>query len=93
MKTKPGGNAVGHVFPQFANQWAQSTFYNIVIICNITIILVSDRGGLCNQKTQMQNLMLWSFHCGSLEMKPASIHEYVGSIPGLTHWVEDPVLP
>ena len=25
----------------------------------------------------------WSFHCGLVEMKPTSIHEDVGSIPGL----------
>ena len=25
-------------------------------------------------------------------MNPAGIHEYVGSIPGLTQWVKDPVM-
>jgi len=35
-----------------------------------------------------------STHCGAVEMKmnPTSIHEDVGSNPGLTQWVGDPVL-
>ena len=31
--------------------------------------------------------------CGSVEMNPTSIHEGMGSIPGLTQWVQDLVLP
>ena len=33
--------------------------------------------------------------CGSVVMNPAGIHEDVGSIPGLAHWVKvkDLVLP
>ena len=31
--------------------------------------------------------------CGTAEMNPNSIHEDASSIPDLTQWVRDPVLP
>ena len=33
-----------------------------------------------------------SSHCGSVLTNPASIHEDVGLVPGLTQWVKDPEL-
>ena len=30
---------------------------------------------------------------GAAEVNPTKNHEVVGSIPGLTQWVKDPVLP
>ena len=34
-----------------------------------------------------------SSHHGSAEMNLTSIHKDASLIPGLTHWVKDPVLP
>ena len=34
-------------------------------------------------------LNVGSSYCGALEMNPTSIHEDVGSIPGLAQWVRD----
>ena len=33
----------------------------------------------------------WSSHPGTAEMNLTKNHEVVGSIPGLTRWVKDPV--
>ena len=45
-------------------------------------------------KTQFiyQLLVMNISHCGSVVMKPTSIHEDVGSIPWPAQWVKDPVL-
>ena len=44
-------------------------------------------------KRPKKNLFPWSSCCGAVEMNPTSIHEDLGSIPGLTQWVRDPALP
>ena len=37
--------------------------------------------------------VLGSSHCGRAVTNPTSIHEDMGSIPGLAQWVKDPALP
>ena len=37
--------------------------------------------------------LYWEFCCGSAIMNPTSIRKNADSIPGLTQWVKDPVLP
>ena len=48
--------------------------------------------GQCNRyQCNMQKVPYRSFHRGSVETNLTSIHEDTGSIPGLGHWVKDPV--
>ena len=42
---------------------------------------------------QQRKYAHWSSLCGSAGYKPDSVHEYMGSIPGLPEWVEDLALP
>jgi len=44
------------------------------------------------QKTK-KDIALGNSPCGSVERNPTGIHEDAGLIPGLTQWVNDPLLP
>ena len=54
----------------------------------ICILMVSNK--LIASFRELSNTELKSFHCGIAETNPTSIHEYMGSVPGLSHWVGDP---
>ena len=42
---------------------------------------------------RFENTHQGSSSCGTAEKNLTSIHKVAGSIPGLPHWAEDPVLP
>ena len=42
-------------------------------------------------KTVVKNTDIGSSHRGAVETNPTRNHEVVGSIPGLTQWVKDPI--
>ena len=46
-----------------------------------------------SKTNRFKNPHLWSSHCGTAETNPTSIHEDVGSTPGLAQRVKDLVLP
>ena len=54
--------------------------------------LSSQITGILSKNTVHFCQHLWSSHHGSAETNLTSIHEYTGSIPGLTQWVKDSAL-
>ena len=67
-----------------------------IFICNLSyflLALIINIGCLqANIRKKILNSSKWSSCCGAGEMNTISIHEDVGSIPGLTQWARDPSL-
>ena len=58
----------------------------------VTLLYSRNYHNLVSQLHFNKNLKVGSSLCGTAEMNPTSIHEDVGSILGLPHWVKDPVM-
>ena len=63
-----------------ARSWAQGWY-------------VLAKGRACSRGPRHKTLHQGSSHCGAVETNMTSIREDSGSIPGLTQWVKDLVLP
>ena len=58
-----------------------------------SLSIISQNNHSLKPSRGVLKLNFWSFRCVAMKMNLTSIHEDVGSIPGLAQHVGDPVLP
>ena len=66
------------------------------MLCPLNSLGFSSRNGTSRRDRSTEpglEICDRSSHCGSVLTKLTTIHEDVGSVPGPTQWVKDPVLP
>ena len=56
-------------------------------------ITLLDLKTILQSYSNQNSMVLGSSYCSTVETNLTSIHEDVGSIPGLSQWVKDPALP
>ena len=70
-------------------QHNQETGNKMAITLYLSLITLNVNG----LNAPIKSHRMSSSHYSSAVMNLTSVHEYVGLIPGLTHWVDDLVLP